>query len=76
MHAEQGNRVKYDCNTLLALAGSPFSNIVPSKMVFIAGVTKTPNQSDVVRYFAKTNKVEKKKEKKKTGNPFELLGDE
>ncbi|CEP18511.1 hypothetical protein [Parasitella parasitica] len=76
MEAKQGNRVTYDRNTLLALAGSSFAKIIPAKMAFVPGVTRTPNQSDVVMSFTKTKKAKEKEEKKSTRNPFELLGDE
>ncbi|KAI7895193.1 uncharacterized protein EV154DRAFT_496248 [Mucor mucedo] len=76
MALEQGNRVNYDRTTLLALAGSQFAKLPPVKMAFIPGVTRTPNQSDVVMSFRKTKDRKKEKEKeKKTFNPFALLGD-
>ncbi|CAO3699423.1 unnamed protein product [Rhizopus stolonifer] len=66
----------YNCPTLLALAGSPFAKVPPVKMAFIPGVTRTPNQSDVVQSFRKEKNRKKEKEKeKKTFNPFALLGD-
>ncbi|KAG1504599.1 hypothetical protein G6F54_000895 [Rhizopus delemar] len=71
-----GTRVSYDRPTLLALAGSPFSKLPPVKMAFIPGVTRTPNQSDVVQSFRKEKDRKKEKEKKqKTFTPFALLGD-
>ncbi|KAI9477889.1 MAG: hypothetical protein EXX96DRAFT_229433 [Benjaminiella poitrasii] len=77
MAVEQDARVAYDRNTLLALAGSQFSKLPPVKMAFIPGVTRTPNQSDIVMSFRKNKEKQKKKEKeKKTFNPFELLGDD
>ncbi|KAI8085744.1 uncharacterized protein B0P05DRAFT_635726 [Gilbertella persicaria] len=77
MAVEQGNRAHYDRTMLLALAGSPFAKVPPVKMAFIPGVTRTPNQSDVVMSFRKEKDRKKEKEKeKKTFNPFALLGDE
>ncbi|KAG2199966.1 hypothetical protein INT46_000442, partial [Mucor plumbeus] len=71
------NRVNYDRTTLLALAGSQFAKVPPVKMAFIPGVSRTPNQSDVVMSFRKTKDRKKEKEKeKKTFNPFALLGDD
>ncbi|CAO3640561.1 unnamed protein product [Mucor hiemalis] len=71
------NCVDYDRTTLLALAGSPFAKLPPVKMAFVPGVTRTPNQSDVVMSFRKNKDRKKEKEKeKKTFNPFALLGDE
>ena len=60
-----GNRVNYDRTTLLALAGSQFAKLPPVKMAFIPGVTRTPNQSDVVMSFRKTKDRKKEKEKEK-----------
>ncbi|KAI8876444.1 hypothetical protein K501DRAFT_200376, partial [Backusella circina FSU 941] len=72
-----GTRVSYDRPTLLAIAGSQFSKAPPAKMAFIPGVTRTPNQSDVVTSFMKNKDKKKEKEsKKKTFNPFDLLGEE
>ncbi|KAL9551362.1 hypothetical protein MBANPS3_004294 [Mucor bainieri] len=77
MAVDQGNRVNYDRTTLLALAGSQFAKVPPVKMAFIPGVTRTPNQSDVVMSFRKIKDRKKEKEKeKKTFNPFALLGDD
>ncbi|CAO3625670.1 unnamed protein product [Mucor fragilis] len=77
MAVDQGNRVNYDRTTLLALAGSQFAKVPPVKMAFIPGVTRTPNQSDVVMSFRKNKDRKKEKEKeKKTFNPFALLGDD
>jgi hypothetical protein len=60
-----GNRVNYDRTTLLALAGSQFAKVPPVKMAFIPGVSRTPNQSDVVMSFRKTKDRKKEKEKEK-----------
>ncbi|KAI8966927.1 hypothetical protein BDF20DRAFT_830432, partial [Mycotypha africana] len=72
-----GNRVVYDHTTLLALAGSPISRAPPVKMAFVPGVTRTPNQCDIVMAFRKSQDKKKQKEqKKKTFNPFDLLADD
>jgi hypothetical protein len=68
-----GTRVSYDRPTLLALAGSPFSKLPPVKMTFIPGVTRTPNQSDVVQSFRKEKDRKKEKEKKQKTCKFLLI---
>jgi hypothetical protein len=57
---------------LLALAGSPFAKVPPVKMAFIPGVTRTPNQSDVVMSFRKTKDRKKEKEKEKKTCKFRI----
>lgn len=47
------------------MAGSPFAKVPPVKMTFIPGITRTPNQSDVVMSFRKEKDRKKEKEKKK-----------
>jgi hypothetical protein len=58
---------------LLALAGSPFAKAPPVKMAFIPGVTRTPNQSDVVMSFRKSKDRKKEKEKEKKTCKFRLI---
>lgn len=58
----------------MALAGSPFAKVPPVKMAFIPGVTRTPNQSDVVMSFRKTKDRKKEKEKEKKTCKFYCSG--
>ncbi|KAI8368309.1 eukaryotic translation initiation factor 4E binding protein [Radiomyces spectabilis] len=69
-----GTRVIYDRDTLLALANSELAQTPPSKMAFVAGVTR-PNADHPA--FRKTVEQKKKEEaKKQTFNPFALLNDD
>jgi hypothetical protein len=49
----------------VAIAASQFSKAPPAKMAFIPGVTRTPNQSDVVTSYMKNKDKKKEKESKK-----------
>ncbi|KAI8971253.1 ZIP zinc transporter-domain-containing protein [Pilobolus umbonatus] len=58
-------RIQYDRSMLLTLAGSQFVKIQPNDMTFIPGVTRTPNQCEVVTSLHKSKDRKKKTEKVK-----------
>ncbi|ORY96923.1 eukaryotic translation initiation factor 4E binding protein [Syncephalastrum racemosum] len=74
-----GTRVIYDRDTLLALSNSELAKTPPTQMAFVAGVTKTVNDSLHPNSLQGQKKKEMKREeeaKKKTYNPFAVLNDD
>ncbi|KAI9314536.1 eukaryotic translation initiation factor 4E binding protein [Dichotomocladium elegans] len=76
-----GTRVIYDRSTLLALQNSQLAKTPPTKMLYVAGVTKT-NAADshmlhpaVAHHRKAADAKREEEEKKKTYNPFAVLGD-
>ncbi|KAL1928513.1 hypothetical protein VTP01DRAFT_2869 [Rhizomucor pusillus] len=75
-----GTRVIYDRNTLLALSNSQLAKTPPTKMAYIAGVTKTGGQDtlhpNAAAYRKAAEAKREEEERKKTYNPFSVLNND